>query len=150
MASAEQLSELFGQVARGYKHLMESELAEAGTTPARARLLSILMCSSPRKMYDLSRELAVTPRNVTKLVDALEAEQLVERQPHSEDRRVTLIRLTPAGVDAAKESFLKSHTVHQVFDALSERDRQDLARVLGRLLTQLHHRVGAKSSEGAP
>jgi DNA-binding MarR family transcriptional regulator len=39
----------------------------------------------------------VTARNVTGLVDALEHDGLVERLPYPNDRRASLVRLTPAG-----------------------------------------------------
>src|SRR5450830_1968788 len=60
----------------------------AGASVPRLRLLYSVHCNGPRKMADLAEELTVTPRNVTALVDALEADALVRRIPHSTDRRV--------------------------------------------------------------
>jgi DNA-binding MarR family transcriptional regulator len=45
----------------------------------------------------LSQALHCTPRNVTDLVDALEASGLAARGPHPTDRRATLVRLTSRG-----------------------------------------------------
>ena len=52
---------------------------------------------------ELSQALRCTPRNVTDLVDALEAAGLVARGQHPTDRRATLVRLTSQGeADAAR------------------------------------------------
>jgi DNA-binding MarR family transcriptional regulator len=50
---------------------------------------------------ELSQALRCTPRNVTDLVDTLEAAGLVARGPHPTDRRATLVSLTERGQAAA-------------------------------------------------
>lgn len=50
---------------------------------------------------ELSQGLRCTPRNVTDLVDALEAAGLVARRPHPTDRWATLVSLTKQGKAAA-------------------------------------------------
>ena len=61
------------------------------------RLLHVLECAGDRTMTELADALAVTPRRVTALVDALEADELVERRPHPTDGRSTVVSLTRAG-----------------------------------------------------
>ena len=63
----------------------------AGESVARLRLLYELHCNGPRKMVDLAETLGVTPRNVTALVDGLEAEDQVRRVAHASDRRITMV-----------------------------------------------------------
>ncbi len=46
---------------------------------------------------ELSRLLLVTSGNLTGIIDRLEDEGLVKREPELSDRRVTRMRLTPAG-----------------------------------------------------
>lgn len=48
-------------------------------------------------MRELSQRLMVTGGNVTGVVDQLEAESLVQRQPHASDRRSFTVTLTPSG-----------------------------------------------------
>ncbi|HYH21806.1 MAG TPA: MarR family transcriptional regulator [Azospirillum sp.] len=60
-------------------------------------------------MGELSRRLMVTHGNVTGLIDRLAAENLVERRPVPGDRRVQLVRLTPAG----KEVFAAMAPAHR-------------------------------------
>ena len=80
---------------------MERGLAERGLSRARAELLWRLHARSPMTQRELSQQLRCTPRNVTDLVDALEAAGLVARGPHPTDRRATLVSLTDRGKAAA-------------------------------------------------
>jgi len=68
--------------------MRRASVANAGESESRLRLLYELHCNGPRKMADLADTLSVTPRNITALVDGLEAESLVRRSPHPTDRRV--------------------------------------------------------------
>jgi DNA-binding MarR family transcriptional regulator len=85
-------------------------------------------------MSSISEELGVTRRNVTALVDALEEEGLVRRQPHPTDRRATVIELTEEGERTAGAMYDEHReAVAELFGGLSEEDQRDLIRVLGRL-----------------
>jgi len=63
---------------------------------ARGRVLWALQDSGPVLMRALSQTLGISPRTVTGLVDALEADGWVTRSPHPADRRATIISLTAA------------------------------------------------------
>jgi DNA-binding MarR family transcriptional regulator len=47
----------------------------------------------------------LTPRSMTGLVHGLEKEGLMRRTRHADDRRVTLVSLTPAGRPACRGHF---------------------------------------------
>lgn len=81
--------------------LMAAGLADRGLSLARAGLIWELQRGGPVTQRALSQALRVTPRNVTGLVDALEADGLVERKPHPDDRRATLVRLSQTGEELA-------------------------------------------------
>lgn len=144
MASPEDVAELVARFGKTYSEWMHAQLQEAGTTPARARLLAALKCGGQSRMSDLSDRLDVTPRNITKLVDGLESEGLVARQPHPDDRRATVVSLTANGEVVTKESMLRNEATLALFRGLSDRDRADFVRVLQRLLDAL-----AEHSEAA-
>jgi DNA-binding MarR family transcriptional regulator len=76
---------------------MQAGLAERGLTLARASVLWHLQRAGSSTQHSLSRALRVTPRNITGLVDALEADGLVARTAHPSDRRSTLVALTEKG-----------------------------------------------------
>lgn len=94
---------------------MEHDLAERGLTRARATVLSVLHAGGPMKQRDLAAALGVSPRNVTGLLEALAPSGLVDRVPHPDDGRATLVSLSERGRRMA-----------QRLDA----DRRELARFL--------------------
>ncbi|WJL94684.1 MarR family transcriptional regulator [Microbacterium sp. ET2] len=87
--------------------LVQRDMAEpfAGTslTVSRAALLWVLQSTGPSTQQALATALKVSPRNVTGLVDALEASGHVERAPHPTDRRATLVTLTGLGLDVMQQ-----------------------------------------------
>ena len=138
MIDPEELARLVAEFGKAYARWMWSEMERAGTTPARARLLMALQCQGSCKMSEVGLRLGVTPRNVTKLVDALEAEGLVQRKPHPHDRRATLLSLTDRGAAVCRESLQANHAAAaRLFEQLAPRDRRQLARLLRKLLDAL-------------
>ena len=141
MTDSQELGRLFATFGRAYRARIMAEMGEGGTTPARARLLMVLQCRGSCKMSEVGRDLGVTPRNVTKLVDGLESEGLVVREPHPRDRRATLLHLTPRGAAVGKECMAANHAAAaQLFEQLTPADRQHLARILRKLLEALQPR----------
>jgi DNA-binding MarR family transcriptional regulator len=80
--------------------LLDYGAREYGLGFARGRVLWALRESGPVLMRALSQSLGVSPRTVTGLVDALEAEGWVTRSPHPSDRRATVVSITPAADSA--------------------------------------------------
>lgn len=76
---------------------LTDSFAGTGLTAARAHLLWVLHHAGPSNQQSLAAALSVSPRNVTGLVDALEAGEYVQRRPHPTDRRATLVTLTERG-----------------------------------------------------
>src|SRR3954454_5295835 len=77
--------------------LMNQRLAATGLTSARAEVIWLLHRHGSRTQRELSQVLKCTPRNVTGLVDGLEAAGFVARTPHPIDRRAVLVGLTRDG-----------------------------------------------------
>jgi DNA-binding MarR family transcriptional regulator len=80
---------------------MEEDLSDRGLTRARATLLAHLHDQGPTIQSALARALRVSPRNITGLVNGLQASGLVKRLPHPTDGRAALVDLTDDGVRAA-------------------------------------------------
>lgn len=104
---------------------MAEDLAARGLTRARATLMAHLHREGPTVQRALARALRVSPRNVTGLVNGLEASGLVQRSPHPTDGRATVVTLTGGGSRAA---------------AALAHDQREFARYLfrGRTTTELH------------
>ena len=76
---------------------MDRWLERHGLSESRMGVLWRLRHKDSITLGDLAQELDVSPRNITGLVDHLEADGLVERFPDAEDRRATRVRLVAAG-----------------------------------------------------
>src|SRR5439155_14338807 len=75
-------------------------------------------------LHRIARSLGVTPRNVTGLVDGLEALGLVERVADPADRRALIARLTPAGeARVAAAAKVNQRIVRKMGEALTEQER---------------------------
>ncbi len=85
-------------------------------------------------MRDLAEELAVTPRNITTIVDGLEREGLLARHPDPHDRRAIWLELTPVGLSQIEQvQKLKQDISANFFEPLDSSSRGQLATILTRL-----------------
>src|SRR5262249_48340617 len=101
---AQDLVKLTGRFSHAYMRWLRARMGQVGgRNPTQVQMLLMLSCQGPQKMIDLGQHLGVTARNVTKLVDALEAEGLVTRQDVPGDRRAVLVQLSEAGRQRQQE-----------------------------------------------
>jgi DNA-binding MarR family transcriptional regulator len=85
--------------ARLTHQLMDRWAEKHGLSEGRVHVLSVLASAPEHQLPlgELAERLAVTPRNITGLIDHLERDGLVERVDDPNDRRMTYARLTAAG-----------------------------------------------------
>jgi DNA-binding MarR family transcriptional regulator len=142
MSDARELVELMGRFGRTYWRWVRACAEESGGgSPTQVGLLRVLQCHGPLKMAELGHHLGVTPRNVTKLVDVLEEDGLVQRKAVPRDRRATLVELTPRGAAQSQALFCQGmESAVSLFGELSVADREQLARLLRQLLAGLQSR----------
>jgi DNA-binding MarR family transcriptional regulator len=81
----------------------------------------------------LGERLQVHRTSVTNIVDKLEADGLVRRVPHAEDRRATLAEITPAGRETAQRATAALNGAAFGIDALGN-DEQEAVTALLRAL----------------
>jgi DNA-binding MarR family transcriptional regulator len=113
---------------------VDRALRPHGLTFARYEVLMLLSFSrtGALPMTKVGERLMVHPTGITKLVDKLEQEGLVRREPNPTDRRGTLARITPAGRHRAARA---SSDVSEVrFGAdLTDDDLEQLVELLRKL-----------------
>ncbi|MGZ4276170.1 MAG: MarR family winged helix-turn-helix transcriptional regulator [Solirubrobacteraceae bacterium] len=81
----------------------------------------------------VGERLQVHRTSVTNIVDKLEADGLVRRVPHSEDRRATLAEITDAGRAAAAGATEALHAAEFGIGALGDAQLDHLTEILGAL-----------------
>lgn len=117
---------------------MARSLEPVGLSPARMHVLWAVHHGGPASQQRLARELAVTPRNITGLVDALVATGFVTREPHPTDRRAVLITLTPAAEEVMARS-VRDHAAltEELLAVVDPADRAALLRGLHAVVARL-------------
>jgi DNA-binding MarR family transcriptional regulator len=110
---------------------------EHGLTVVGYEALLLLSEAQERAMrrIDLARGLGLTASGVTRLLDGLEREGLVEKRTCSVDARVSYAALTDAGAERLERASC-SHvgSVRALFEErYSEEELETLAELLGRL-----------------
>jgi DNA-binding MarR family transcriptional regulator len=76
---------------------LRSEDEAAGVSPPRLSALSVVVRAGPITIGDLAAAESVRPPTMTRLVDGLEHDGLVTREPHPDDRRSVRVRVTSKG-----------------------------------------------------
>jgi DNA-binding MarR family transcriptional regulator len=99
-------------------------LQELGLTPNDSRALGSLSAERGRTMRSLADDWRCDASTATWIVDRLERRGLVKRQSSAEDRRVTLVVLTPRGVNTKARM---SRGVYKPPPELLALDARDLA-----------------------
>jgi DNA-binding MarR family transcriptional regulator len=82
--------------------VMRQNVGGGSVTPTQRSLLFSIRRLQPVTAGDLASAEEVTPPSITRLLDRLERQALITREPHPTDRRVTLIKLTPAGAQECR------------------------------------------------
>src|SRR5688500_10110341 len=134
--SARELALAFSRFGPSFRKWMSAGTTE--TTIPRLHLLRVLAAHGPQIMSALGEHLGVTPRNVTVLVDGLEAEGLARRVAHPQDRRATVVELTAAGQQMIGGAFADHiDRVSVLFDRLTPREQAALLKIVNKLTDEL-------------
>lgn len=79
---------------------ISAQYAQYNLTPGKFNILMVIKHVGREKgikQVDISKNLILTPSNITKLIDKLEKEKLVTRSAPSGDRRVNIVTITEKG-----------------------------------------------------
>lgn len=122
---------------------MRSELTEKlraiGQTASRMEMLaSILNLQGKASQSEIAKRLRIEGASVTRLVDTLSDEGLVERFPDASDRRINLLRITPVGEETLREIFkVYDHIRFQIISGFTADELETLNGQLDRMLENI-------------
>ena len=115
--------------------------------PRAAKLLGADECEAgPRTPAELADAAGVTRATMTGLIDTLERDDFVKREPDLDDRRMMSVRLTAKGERFLRD-YLPGHfqAINSIMSQLSEAERKTLVRLLAKVQQQA---AGLKPSSG--
>ncbi|WP_240609446.1 MarR family winged helix-turn-helix transcriptional regulator [Phenylobacterium deserti] len=124
---------------RRWRARLNERLKIIGQTDARcAALVEIAGSSSGVVQRELSQRLGVEEPTIVRLIDALEAQNWVERRAHSGDRRAKVVHLKPGAepvIDQAQE--IVADLQEELFADMDPADLAATLRVLETLSRKL-------------
>lgn len=131
--------------------LISGEFHEAaraeGYSVSEWRVMATLASYESMSIGRLAQISVTKQPTVTRLLDRMQDKGLVERVPHGSDRRITLVRMTPAGrADLARLIKLAREHEQRVLDPFNLASAESLKSVLRELIAQ-HRREGAPVEE---
>lgn len=110
----------------------ERVCAEHGLTTAHFNVLRILRGAHPEghSRCDVATRLIDRAPDVTRLLDRLERQGLVERAKGGDDRRKSISKITAAGIEFLERMDPPLRAVHdRLAERISLRDRRELSRI---------------------
>jgi DNA-binding MarR family transcriptional regulator len=115
----------------------EDPLAALGLSGRQYLILAVLGADAPPSQLELAGLCGLLPAQVVPVLDELERRGLVARQRSDEDRRRSVVRLTPAGEESlAKADELARSIEETLFGELDAGAREQLNGTLRAALTR--------------
>lgn len=136
------------QTAKAHRGRSAVHLGRIGLHPGQETLLKALAEEDGQTMSQLAAALAVQPPTVTKMVNRLSAQGIVERQASDTDGRLAKVFLTADGrgriadVDRTWKRIEKD-----ALDGIDDKDRKRLRRLLKQIERNLGERGGHTAAD---
>ncbi|OYW44243.1 MAG: hypothetical protein B7Z08_00900 [Sphingomonadales bacterium 32-68-7] len=138
---------------RTFRNQLDERLRAIGQSVARMEALAAIMnMREPKSQRDIARRLRVEGATITRIIDILSAEGLVERKPDANDRRINQITISPKGEEALRGIFevydqMRAH----ILTGAAPADIAFLENLLDQMLARLDDPTwGAGESDTAP
>jgi DNA-binding MarR family transcriptional regulator len=116
------------------------QAGQRGLTPTQAQILALLRSEQGLRLSGIADRLAVTPATVSEAVATLMRKGLVQKAPSSEDARVMIATLTPAGQQEAERIARWPDFLMDVVHLLSDAEQEILLLALIKIIRMLQER----------
>lgn len=113
----------------------------------QGRVLSLLKLQKEISQKQLAYLLDMRSQSLGELLVKLEAQGYVEREPSATDKRVMIVRLTPAGEAAAEEMMRDKADEEEVFSNLTTAEQAMLKELLSRTIENLERKLGDREEK---
>ncbi len=117
--------------------------AMKSVTKGQGRLIIFLKRKDKLSTKELSEILNVSVTSLNETLNKLEQQNFIRKVPSEQDKRVLLVELTEEG----RALEFKNHEDIDIFDSLSEEEKENLNEYLNRLTTSLHNKFKEENPE---
>ncbi|HEX5778941.1 MAG TPA: MarR family transcriptional regulator [Xanthobacteraceae bacterium] len=128
---------------------VEARLKAAGQPPLAWYdvLLELERADGRLRIGELGDRLVVEPYNMTRLVDRLEKEKLLRREPAEDDARVAVVTITDKGKELRRSIWPHyRRAIREVFaDAITDADADAMVRAMKKVIAHLREAQTAAS-----
>lgn len=140
---------LFVTLARGWRRVIDAELARTGLTDATwTPLVHLAIAGDGISQAELAARLCLDASTLVRLVDRLSEQGLLERQPDPNDRRARRLVLTPAG--AAEVTKIRNRLLEiesELLADLPDETMQVVVNALGHIEARIEARFAAPEDD---
>jgi MarR family transcriptional regulator for hemolysin len=137
--------------ARAYERAMQQQLVPTGITHRQCQVLACLAHEGILSQVELADRLDIEPPTLVRILDRMERDGLLAREPSDTDRRVKLIRVLPKAKPVWKKIVQCAERVRgQACRNLSVEQRQTLQELLGIVQSNLLNPSPVLSDPSAP
>ncbi|WP_298536228.1 MarR family winged helix-turn-helix transcriptional regulator [uncultured Methanobrevibacter sp.] len=112
-------------------------------TKGQGRLIGFLKRKDGFSTKELSEILNISVTSLNETLNKLEQQNFIRKVPSPKDKRVLLVELTEEG----RAIEFKNHEDIDIFDTLSEEEKENLNEYLNRLTIALHNKFKAENPE---
>ena len=112
-------------------------------TKGQGRLIGFLKRKDGFSTKELSEILNISVTSLNETLNKLEQQNFIRKVPSSKDKRVLLVELTEEG----RSLEFKNHEDIDIFDTLSEEEKENLNEYLNRLTMALHNKFKEENPE---
>lgn len=130
---------------------MTRRLGQTDIHPGQAACLGILAHRDGISQRDLAEALRIAPPTLSRMLQSMEKNGLVERRDDESDQRLSRVYVTAAGRAVSREmqAAMAGH-ITAALAALSEDERVELARLLDRLSASILRSLDDDTDAGVP
>ena len=141
---------LLHDVARLMRKRFEQNARDLGLTRSQCQVLAHLARHQGIQQGGLAEILEVEPITLTRLLDRLEAQGLVERRAHASDRRIRLLYLTARAHPLLSDIFtIGAATRAEALEGVPEAEREHLFAILSAMKANLLNKASAVAERRA-
>lgn len=113
---------------------IEKDIRTYGLNPTEFAVLELLFNKGEQPVQRIGEKVLIASSSITYVVDKLEKKDLIRRTVNEEDRRITLVSITPQGQRLMEEIFpIHRQAIEQILGGVDANEKEELIQQLKKL-----------------